>query len=697
MLYATIVAIVLSGILLAYLVAEHMLVTQRTLDKARIHARQVSDEQAKKINDRLISIEPVAESIAADLSAGRLKSADIPTRIRTDLLADKDVSEIGVIYAPFAKDASTRLFAPSVTMGANGTEAFQLESRVDYPAQAWYDEAMKAGKPQWSDPHLSAATKAVVVAFTAPFYKAGDRSRPIGFVRTNLSLDVINRMLSSLSLGETGYGLIMSRTATFIAHPRTEFVRQQKTMFDIAKQFDDPQRRRMAELVTQGKPYETNSISHITNQETWLLTRPIPEARWMLGATFIRDEFLPEPKELRRSLARVACAAMLFLFFASMVLFRGWRGGPHLLWNVTIAMTVLFTSGIGFMWWLTLRYPDHNGETAVHIGDQAHLENFLASRAQAAPQQAPPLQIPTGLYVRTLNFGTGNDVSVTGMVWQRLPIDTTAGAKSAAGVRFIDAEDMSMSESYRARQGNVDVVGWDFKGTISEQFEGAIKYPFDRALIRLRIAPQDVSANVMLTPDLYSYTLLTPGEKPGVEKNIQLPGWDLDRGYFNYSSTSYNTTFGVPALAGRDRSYELGYTIVAVRRFLDPFIQSVLPMLVVACLLFGLLIVGSRETEKIAATGFNSTNVLLAAISLLFPVVVAEVNIRSKVLSNTIIYIEYFYFVLYVAILGVAANALQFTLGRHTIVHVRDNLIPKLVYWPFITGACFAVTMAFLY
>lgn len=690
--------LVVSAAFLGYLVVEHRLVTQRTLEKARVHARQVSDEQAKKINDRLISIEPVADSIAADLTAGRLKPADISARLRTDLTKDKDVTEIGVIYAPFARDPSTKLFAPSVTTGAHGLEAYQLESHVDYPTQPWYDEAMKAGKPQWSDPHLSAATKTVVVAFTAPFYKGGDRSHPIGFVRANLSLDVINRMLSSLSLGETGYGLIMSRTATFIAHPRTEFVRQQTTMFDVAKQFNDPQRKRMAELVTQGKGYETNSISHITGQETWLLTRPIPEARWMLGATFIRDEFLPEPKELRRSLARVACAALLFLFFLSIVLFRGWRGGPHLLWNVTMSMTVLFASGIGFMWWLTLTYPDHNGETAVHIGDQSHLENFLASRAAASPNLAPPPQIPTGLYVRTLSFGAGNDVLVTGMVWQKVPVDTSAKTPTAApGVRFIDAEDMSMTESYRARQGNTEVVGWDFKGTIGEQFEGAIKYPFDRALIRLRMAPADVSANVMLTPDLYSYTLLTPGEKPGVEKNILLPGWDLDRGYFNYSSSKYNTTFGIPALAGRDRSYELGYTIVAVRRFLDPFIQSVLPMLVVACLLFGLLIVGSRDADKIVATGFNSTNVLIAAISLLFPVVVAEVNIRSKVLSNTIIYIEYFYFVLYVAILGVAANALQFTIGRYTIVHVRDNLIPKLVYWPFVTGACFAITMAFLY
>ena len=60
-------------------------------------------------------------------------------------------------------------------------------------------------------------------------------------------------------------------------------------------------------------------------------------------------------------------------------------------------------------------------------------------------------------------------------------------------------------------------------------------------------------------------------------------------------------------------------------------------------------------------------------------------------------YIEYFYFILYTAILGVAANALTFTLAGSGVVQVRDNLIPKLLFWPAVLGGCFAVTLAFLY
>jgi hypothetical protein len=147
----------------------------------------------------------------------------------------------------------------------------------------------------------------------------------------------------------------------------------------------------------------------------------------------------------------------------------------------------------------------------------------------------------------------------------------------------------------------------------------------------------------------------------------------------------------------QSKPYELDFTVIARRQFLDPFISSVLPIIVVACLLFGLVVVASKETSKVAATGFKATDVVRASVALLFPVLLAQVNLRSKIGSSTIIYIEYFYFVLYTAILGVAANALLFTLAGRGLSQFRDNLIPKLIFWPYLLGACFAVTLLFLY
>jgi hypothetical protein len=202
---------------------------------------------------------------------------------------------------------------------------------------------------------------------------------------------------------------------------------------------------------------------------------------------------------------------------------------------------------------------------------------------------------------------------------------------------------------------------------------------------------------VVLVPALGSYELLMPSALPGIDKTLVLPGWDMDHSYFSYVAQNTQTSAAAPVSLSHLLPYDLSFNLVTQRQFLDPFVSSILPIIVIACLLFGLLIVGSKNNQKVSATGFKATDVLRASAALLFPALLAQVNLRSKIGGNEIIYIEYFYFILYVAILGVSANALTFTLGDRGVSQVRDNLIPKLLFWPAILGACFAVTLIFLY
>jgi hypothetical protein len=53
---------------------------------------------------------------------------------------------------------------------------------------------------------------------------------------------------------------------------------------------------------------------------------------------------------------------------------------------------------------------------------------------------------------------------------------------------------------------------------------------------------------------------------------------------------------------------------------------------------------------------------------------------------------------MYFSIVGVSLNALLYAshLGGG-FIHFRDNLIPRVMYWPLITGALFAVTWIAFY
>lgn len=692
---------VLSGIGAIALSIQEVRSRQHDLQAQKEDARKIAREQASAINKRLARITPAALRIASDLSSGALKDKDIYARIKRSLEADPDLFEIGVAYSPFSKDPSVRLYAPHVARTGDSLEEFDLATRYDYTDDAhyhWFKDGLAAAGPHWGEPYFGSATQKLVVGYSVPFYRPGNTNTPIGLVRTNLSLDHIHAIVSGVSLGATGYGFLLSRKGVYISDPATDYVRNQRTIFQIADELGDASRKRIGDRAVAGQPAEEESFSGVTRQATWIFSEPVTEAGWSMGTVFMRNEVAMDPRTIRRGLINIACCSMLFLWLLSILPFRRREATVWRLWGLVLATAWLFIAAISLIWWLTLRYPDRSGDRDVHLFSDESVEKFLSNEVTGRLRQADaPPPILTGIFIRTMRFEAGNDVILAGQIWQRRSDGGAGGAGSLAGFQFPDAESVEIKEAYHIKDQNREVAGWEFKATLREPFEDANKYPFDRAVVRIRIAPKEFYTSSFLAPDLSAYQLRTVSSLPGLDKALALPGWRLDQSFFSYVPVDHGTTFGLVTDLLHSRSHELVFTVIAQRQFLDPFIFSVLPIIVVAVLLFGMLMIASKDSAKVEATGFKAASVLSGSAALLFPVLIAQVNLRSKMGSSTIIYIEYFYFVLYTAILGVATNALLFTATGRGFSQYRDNLIPKLLFWPYLLGAFFGVTLLFLY
>lgn len=690
----TAVLAVIFGVATVALAVQHLANRERALREARSDARRIAIEQAKVIGDRLEKLTPVAEGIAADLSSGALKPEDAQERLQQALEQNPDLFEAGIAYLPYAWDPKVRLFSPHVSRNGAGFSRFQLHNTYDYTTHDWFQSGIAAGRPHWFEPYFGTATKTLVVGYSVPFYRKDDPTKTvIGLVRTNMSLDHIRQIVSNLALGKTGYAFLLSRQGVYLSDPVEDYVRELRTIFDVARLQGDEGRKRLGEKVLAGQRDDEEGMSGITGQATWMFTEPIPITGWSIGTVFMKDEMLLEPQVLRRNLIRIECCLMIFLLLLSLLWLLRHEANERSLWFTATVSSAILLAGICAVWWMTLQYPDRNGEVGVHIYGAANLQKFLANNAKSLGN-ALPQQVRTGIFVRTIRFGTSNDVQMSGSMWQRFDSNLK---DFTPGFTIPNAETLDAKETYHTKVGDQDVVGWDFKATMREPFAGSTKYPFDRAMVRVRIAAKGFYKNIVLTPDLESYQLLVPTSLPGMDKALVLPGWKLISSYFNYSPTNAATNFGVGTTVEQATSQELGFTMIAQRNFLDPFVSSVLPLIVVAALLFTTLIMVSKHAAKVAATGFKGGDVLRGSVTLLFPALVAQVNLRSKIGSSTIIYIEYFYFVLYAAILAVSANSLLFMLKERGVSNYRDNILAKLIFWPALLSAFFVVTLVFLY
>jgi hypothetical protein len=115
------------------------------------------------------------------------------------------------------------------------------------------------------------------------------------------------------------------------------------------------------------------------------------------------------------------------------------------------------------------------------------------------------------------------------------------------------------------------------------------RYPFDTKDVWLRMLPVDFDGDAVLVPDLEAYPVINPSQLPGLESDIVLAGWDTLQSYFRYRQNSYSTNFGIREYVGRTGFPELYYTVDLRRDFGNAFVSDIIPLLVVACLLFGVL------------------------------------------------------------------------------------------------------------
>ncbi len=105
---------------------------------------------------------------------------------------------------------------------------------------------------------------------------------------------------------------------------------------------------------------------------------------------------------------------------------------------------------------------------------------------------------------------------------------------------------------------------------------------------------------------------------------------------------------------------------------------------------------GNRYSYRVSRFGFNTNGVIATCAALFFVVLLAHVQVREQFAGSGLVYIEYFYLIMYIVILGTALNAYYFSLedSRTTkLITYKDNFIAKVVFWPIVLWMMAIVTL----
>lgn len=497
--------------------------------------------------------------------------------------------------------------------------------------------------------------------------------------RDTVTLDSLKNLMNSLNLGKTGYGVVLSHKGTFIYSPREDWVKQQKNVWQFSQQYKSEKLRVAAEKALKGSSIEIEFKNPLTGQSSWIFFEPIPSLGWTLGAVFVKDEILVNTESLHHKLILINLQIISFFFFLFILLFRAYQGSVRSLWAVSSSTSVVLLAGIGFIWYLQIAEHKIEQENNIVLLGKVGLNKFLQSRKSENPKDFP-LYIPTGVFVQSLQFEDANDVFVKGYIWQKY--DNKIPQSVSRGFILPEAVDPNVTEIYRHQDQNFEVIVWYFEAKLRENFDYS-KYPFDVKDVWIRLWPKDFYKNIILTPDFDAYDLMVPTSLPGLEEDFVLPGWNLESSFFQYKLNNYNTNFGINNYIGQDNFPELYFTVILQRDFINILIGNMMIIIVVILLLFCVQILIIKHKEGGENLDFTALEIVSACGAFLFIIIIDQINLRQKIITAGIIYFDYFYFVLYIMILLVATNAILFASNiKLDWIHYKNNLIPKLLYWP---------------
>jgi hypothetical protein len=409
---------------------------------------------------------------------------------------------------------------------------------------------------------------------------------------------------------------------------------------------------------------------------------------------YLRMPALVNEGIIPRLVAATIIGGVALLLAASVLAFRPESGELRALIKTSTAWSVALLLGLVAAWWIIVVTNPLSGWHGELVLDDADVEAYLVDHVA---DQSDLILIPTGIYLQSMEFLSGDNLQISGYYWQRFGPDVPDDF--VRGLVFPEAfrDAYKQTEAYRYTEGDVETIGWYFEATVREPFDYTY-FPFDRQDAWIRLWSRDFTRDVSLVPDFASYNSMDPGSLPGLERDFVYSGWIPRFSGFTMTVQEYTTSFGIGNAEDVELLPELYFNLILDRKFVGPFFEHFIFALAVVVVLFGLLVLTTDDEKLKDRFQLTTAGVLAACSGLIFAVILKHNQLRSVLGTRGVSYIEMIPILLYLAIAAVIINAILLASPvKLRLIHHRNNLWPVLLYWPVILGSVLLNTLYLFY
>jgi hypothetical protein len=667
------------------------------MNNARNKAKLLNQKAALTIDARLKILSNTVNTIAQDLTTGKLAKNKI-----IDELEKKPapIDGLGVAFSVYSYDKNTKLYAPYVISKDTKKTLIFLDKISDYtqPSDPRFLASINH-EGMFHAPFFDPNQNSMVIEYSATFFDKDNKA--IGIVFANYSLKSMEQITESAYSGQLAHGSIDTDKGVLVYDPMTELVEQKKTGPQVARDVKDLV---LAEKLEKAIKGEINLIEvskdWITGQKAWVLFDRMPTTSWYSIGIFIVDELTEGTTKLNRLFIYMLLSFIFFfiVFFSFLLAYYTQTSFKYAL--ISCVISCGFVLGIALVWYNAFKKIPEFQSTGALEKSSFNISDII-KQFESASSPLPTTEnssgqpttkssntnlttIPTGIYIHELSVDI-DKINLLGYVWQQVPVHTTQEINM--GVIFPQATDIQLKQMYTFTDGNVQTTGWSVQCTLQQNFDYS-RYPFDFRFINISLWPHAFNNDTLLTPDLDGYKVIYPVSLPGLNTRINEGDWRFHLSYFSYKKNNVSTDFGYHGKTTMQLPH-LNFNIVANRYVTSTLILNLTPIIIILIMLFILLTMASLIE-------FSSMFGILA--SLFFTSLVAYTAFKSYLPIQQIVFFDYLYFTIQGIILTIAMIAILYY-SKLTIPFIKYKhlLIPQLLFWPLVTGTILIMSLIFFY
>lgn len=685
------------AVISAFLIYDYVnYMNQRDEASIRMGREALAEIQADiaKILDDVIEEGDIIKEIVESQNLSEEEIKDLVENRSRDLYYLQGMT---VAYEPVEQGDSLKLFSPYYDKRQD--RLIMLEEKYDYTADTvetneWYFGPLNENKPYWTDPYFGTGARLLVADYGLPFYLNGS-TKPSGVISMTLDLKKLGNKMDSLAMGQTGTAMIFSESGKLVAHPISDYILD-LTLQSIAEELGLEEMVDVILLTKEGNLTYTK----YSGTKAHAFYSEIPQVSWKTLIVFNSIDLLGNPSLLHRKLVKICLGISALVFMLLLLLIKVNTETKKKLWKISVFLSLVIVGNIVVMWYLNLNYNYEEGsEKEVFIDSRTSLASFIINENQKVTKLGLQKFIPvaTGIFVEEFEFRDSYNVIIRGEVWQKWPKHLARFYDE--GLRFPQealAGRTLITKISEKEEKNFVTHTWSVKVMLKMPFDYS-KYPFDVRDVKIEMMYPDVDSGILLVPDVDGYSDILPYSSPGINKDIYLNDSQLLSTQFSFDLVNYHDRFGHKKFSGMNQFPIMKYSINLKRRLLNVLVMNIIPILVVASMIF--LIFYSNTKDKDDKSGVSMMGAVQSCAGFFFVLLVAHIDLRRRLNTPSLTYIESYYLTMYVIMALLAINVVAFIKSKSEsrLLHYQDNLLVKISYWPVLLFTWMMITLLVFY